>query len=67
MKCEWWDFHSVGDEDCDACATAPQVHYLGWSDDCDGLIHTQLNEALEALETKCDRCGVGLLPEPAIG
>ena len=58
MKKSWWDFHTQGDEGCEACAIPPTSH--NW-EDCDGFIHTQFDTELDSTEAKCDQCNV-LLP-----
>ncbi len=68
MKRSWWDFHTPGDEDCEACATSPTPHVLTFSnftEEC-GLIHTQFAIDFAETEAKCDQCGL-LLPMLAVG
>ena len=47
---DMWEFHTVGDADCDACVVEPT------SCDCGGLIHTHFATDLEAIEGRCDQC-----------
>lgn len=48
---DWWSFHEVGNPTCDACAVEPVSCPCG-----EGLIHTQFDEELEAVEGRCDQC-----------
>lgn len=50
---DWFDFHEVGNADCDACAILPVMPC-----DCGkGLMHTQFAEELDIIiEGRCDAC-----------
>lgn len=50
----WFTFHEVDNPSCDACYMPPSRC------ECGGLMHTQFDEDLTAIEGKCDRCDRGL-------
>ena len=49
---EWKMFHTLGDDQCDACVIPP------FACACGGLIHAHFNEELDAVEAHCDQCAV---------
>lgn len=59
MEPDFWDFHIIGDENCDACVVEPVTCEVCKK----GLIHTQFDADLVAVEGKCDRCQ--FVDEPA--
>lgn len=56
----WFDYHEEGNAECDACVVPPVS-----CETCQtGLVHTQLDEELEAVEARCDQCSAVDVPEP---
>lgn len=49
---DFFDFHEVGNAECDACVIPPVA-----CESCGvGLVHMQFDETLEATEGQCDMC-----------
>lgn len=57
---EWWEYHSIGKADCDACVVEPVPCGVCGQ----GLMHTQFDESLVAVEGRCDNCQRVGVPEP---
>lgn len=57
MKYWEWEFHTVGDEACEACAQASTPC------PCGGLIHTHFLVDLNAIKGRCDRCAAMGVPD----
>ncbi len=55
---DFWEYHTRGDRQCKACVAGPTGCEL-----CEGLVHTHLNDELDAVEAKCDQCERVEVPE----
>lgn len=61
-KLDWFDFHERGNPNCPACVTPPTPCEHG-----DGWVHTQFDDHLGSLESKCDEVTCMPVQQAAVG